>query len=75
MNNNTIDFAATGLKIPAFVYTMPPEKQQEIYDYLIQLDDHNRRAYTIAIDHLGTSFNIYRSNGFKEWLKSKANAL
>ena len=73
--SDTIDFTKLGLKIPALVYTMPPEKQKEIYDYLVQLDDHNRRAYTIAENHLGTSFNIYRSNGFNEWLKSKANPL
>jgi hypothetical protein len=73
--SDTIDFAKLGLKIPALVYTMPQEKQKEIYDYLVQLDDHNRRAYTIAVNHLGTSFNIYRSNGFKEWLKSKSNPL
>ena len=73
--SDTIDFTKLGLKIPALVYTMPQEKQKEIYDYLVQLDDHNRRAYTIAENHLGTSFNIYRSNGFNEWLKSKANPL
>ena len=73
--SDTIDFTKLGLKIPALVYTMPPEKQKEIYDYLVQLDDHNRRAYTIAANHLGTSFNIYRSNGFNEWLKSKSNPL
>ena len=73
--SDTIDFTKLGLKIPALVYTMPPEKQKEIYDYLVQLDDHNRRAYTIAENHLGTSFNIYRSNGFNEWLKSKSNPL
>ena len=73
--SDKIDFVKLGLKIPALVYTMPQEKQKEIYDYLVQLDDHNRRAYTIAVNHLGTSFNIYRSNGFKEWLKSKANPL
>jgi hypothetical protein len=35
------------------------------------LDDHNKKAYEIAFNHLGSSFNIYRSNGFKEWKQKK----
>ncbi len=48
----------------------PSEKQLEIEKYIAQLDDNQRKAYLIAKKHLGTSFNIYKSNGFKEW-KSK----
>jgi hypothetical protein len=39
--------------------------------YIIELDDIQRKAFLIAKEHLGTSFNISRSNGFKEWKKSK----
>lgn len=50
------------------------EKQKEIkkqvYNYLNSLDDKDKIAYKIAMDHLGTSFNILRSNGFTEWKKS-----
>jgi len=53
------------IKIPSL------EKQKEIYKYLSEMDEHHRRAYDIAYDHLGTSFNIARSNGFKEWLSKK----
>jgi len=35
------------------------------------MDDHEKKAYEIAVHHLGTSFNIYRSNGFISWKKSK----
>ena len=46
------------------------EKEKEIEKYIAQMDETHRKAYLIAKKHLGTSFNIYRSNGFKEW-KSK----
>jgi hypothetical protein len=35
------------------------------------MDEQKRKAYDIAYCHLGTSFNIARSNGFKEWLTEK----
>ena len=40
-------------------------------EYIKQLSDHEKKAYEIAMNHLGTSFNIYRSNGFIEWKKTK----
>lgn len=63
-------FESLNLKIPEIVKTYSPEIQQDIVDYLSSLDDLNRKAYEIAFDHLGTSFSITRSNGFKQW-KSK----
>jgi ABC-type Fe2+-enterobactin transport system substrate-binding protein len=60
------------IQIPDIVYSYDDKKQQEIYNYLLQLinDEQQKKAYTIAFQHLGSSFNIYKSNGFKEW-KSK----
>ena len=60
-------FSNLDLPIPNIVYTFTEEKQQEIHNYLSQLDDHQKKAYKIAYDHLGTSFNIFRSNGYKDW--------
>jgi len=63
-----IDFSSLNMKIPEYIQqTYSPDKQKEIYKYLLTLDDHQKKAYEIAFDHLGTSFSIYRSNGFKEW--------
>jgi len=70
MNNimsDLIDFALLNISIPETVKQYSLEKQQEIYDYLSQLDLHHKQAYLIAYSHLGSSFNIYKSNGFKEW--------
>ena len=37
------------------------------------MDEINRKAYKIAYEHLKSSFNIVKSNGFKEWKQSKFN--
>jgi hypothetical protein len=59
-----------GLKIPEQVYTYPEELQQKIFQYLSQLGENERKAYSIALGHLGTSFNIVRSTGYIEWVKN-----
>lgn len=64
-------FKELDLPVPKLVYTYSEEKQREIADYLKSFDASQRKAYLIAFDHLETSFNIYKSNGFKEWKKSK----
>jgi len=43
------------------------EKEKEILTYISQLDENSKKAYLIAKDHLGSSFNILKSNGYKEW--------
>jgi competence protein ComGC len=66
-----INFEQTGLPIPESVLKLSLEKQTEVYNYLIQMSESQKKAYLIAKDHLGTSFNILKSNGFSEWKKSK----
>lgn len=39
--------------------------------YLQQLTPQERKAYDIAKSHLGTSFNVLRSNGYKSWIKKQ----
>jgi hypothetical protein len=70
MNNKmseSIDFSLLNIPLPEIVKQYPLEKQREIYEYLNQMDEHHKQAYLIAYNHLGTSFNIYKSIGFKEW--------
>jgi|LauGreDrversion4_1035100.scaffolds.fasta_scaffold32748_3 hypothetical protein len=38
--------------------------------YLTQLCERERKAMEIAKNHLGTSFDVLKSNGYKEWLKN-----
>jgi hypothetical protein len=46
--------------------------KQNIIEYLNQLNPIERKAYAIAKDHLKSSFNIVKSNGFNDWLREKA---
>ena len=40
-------------------------------EYAEQLTPQQKKVLTIAKDHLGSSFNIVRSIGFKQWLESR----
>lgn len=70
---SSIDFDFTGLKmpIPKNVFNLTIDEQEEIYNYLTQMNEIHKKAYIIANEHLGTSFNIYKSNGYKEWKQNK----
>jgi hypothetical protein len=57
------------ITIPEVVKTYSQEKQDEIFKYLSTMTEQEKKAYEIAFNHLGTSFNIYRSNGFNDWKK------
>ena len=65
--SESIDFSLLNIPLPELVKQYKLEQQQEIYEYLSQMDEHQKQAYLIAYNHLGSSFNIYKSNGFKEW--------
>jgi hypothetical protein len=69
--STTHDFSSLNVKISDNVKAYSPEKQQEIFQYLSEMDEINRQAYNIAFYHLGSSFDVLRSNGFKEWKNSK----
>jgi len=43
----------------------------KIHQYLNQLNDLEKKAHFIAKHHLGTSYNITKSNGYIEWLKKQ----
>jgi len=44
----------------------------KIIAYITQLTETEKQAYLIAYQHLGTSFNILNSNGYKEYMKKNA---
>lgn len=66
-----VDFNTLNLQIPPVVYTYSQEDQQNIFQYLYELTELDRKAYTIAFNHLESSFNIMRSNGYIKWINSK----
>jgi len=57
--------------VPEIITTYSEDIQSEIYNYLNDMGENDLIAYKIAFHHLGTSFNIYKSNGFKEWKQKK----
>lgn len=48
---------------------LSPEEKE----YIESLDSKEKKAYNIAKDHLGSSFNLIKSNGFIEWKKTKSS--
>jgi hypothetical protein len=66
-----VDFRDFYLPLPETVHTLPEEEQILIFEYLFQLDELNMKAYSIAYKHLGSSFNIIKSNGFIQWNKKR----
>ena len=66
-----VQFETLGLKIPEVVSSYSLVKQKEIFEYLSEMNELERKGYEIAFNHLDSSFDIYRSNGFIDWKKSK----
>ena len=46
------------------------EMKASIVQYLSQLDAIEKKAYKIAKEHLGSSFNLVKSNGYCDWVKA-----
>lgn len=71
--NTTQIFKNLDIPIPDIAYSYNDDKQKEIYEYLTHLinNEQHKKAYIIAFKHLGSSFNIYKSNGFKDWKNHK----
>ena len=51
------------------------DKDALIAKYISQLDKQQIMALDLAKKHLGTSFNVQKSNGFKEWLSKMCCAV
>jgi hypothetical protein len=69
--SENVDFKSLNLTIPESTKLYSIEEQKEMFQYLSKMDTTERNAYEIAVNHLETSFNIYRSNGFIKWKNNK----
>lgn len=58
-------------QIPNNVFNYDENTQKLVIEYLSQLSDIEKKAYKIAMSHLGSSFNLIKSNGYCDWLKNK----
>ena len=60
----------TGILLPDNFETFNEGLKSDLIQYFNQLDPIEKKAYKIAKEHLGSSFNIVKSNGFCDWLKA-----
>jgi hypothetical protein len=52
--------------------TMKTIDTKLIEQYILSLNDQERKTLEIAKDHLGTSFNIVKSVGFIKWNETRS---
>ena len=57
--------------IPEHFENYERETQESILKYLQQLDPIEHLAYKIGKSHLGSSYNILKSNGYISWIKKQ----
>jgi len=66
---NNINFGNLEIPVSQNINAYSSDEQEKIYNYLTQLNEQQKKAYIIAYEHLGSSFNLRKSNGFKSWKK------
>jgi hypothetical protein len=59
------------IDLPPQFHQYSVQTQENIVQYLQQLTTIQKKAYNIAKRHLGSSFDILKSNGYIHWLKNK----
>lgn len=69
MNRQDIE-TELGLELPNNFENYDTTTQEQIVNYIKHLNKIERKAYTIGKKHLGTSFNVVKSNGFIDWKKN-----
>jgi hypothetical protein len=69
MSNQSNTIIIADLKLPDNFESYDIELQSSIIEYLSQLNPIEKKAYKIAKEHLGSSFNIVKSNGYCDWVK------
>lgn len=58
--------------LPAQFSTYTAETQENITKYIEQLTPIQKKAYLIAKEHLGSSFDVIKSNGYILWKRQNA---
>jgi hypothetical protein len=56
------------------VATKPHPQQKYLDQYIKTLDEKELKAYHIARDHLGMSFQLDKSNGYLNWKKDNVKS-
>ena len=70
MNKEMDKTSNKNIELPHEYDTYSEEVKQLVYTYIYNLTETDYKAYLIAKQHLGSSFNILKSNGFMKWKKT-----
>ena len=70
-NNFKEQIKSFDLPMPENIFYKDEKTQENVLNYFKSMDEKQKQAYIIAFNHLGTSFNIIKSNGYKEWSSKK----
>lgn len=68
MNRQEIE-TEIGLELPVNFESYDDLTKETVIKYLKHLDKIEKKAYTIGKEHLGSSFNLLKSNGYIDWKK------
>lgn len=68
---NELNETNVAVELPDNFHLYDSKTQQLVLKYLASLDKLEQLAYTIGKEHLGTSFNVLKSNGYNSWLKKQ----
>ena len=69
MNRQELE-SELGLELPNNFEKYEHVVQESLIKYLKHLNPIERQAYTIGKQHLGSSFNVLKSNGYVDWKKN-----
>ena len=58
-----------GVELPIQFQKYDIITQQLVINYIKQMNSIEKLAYKIGKEHLGSSFNILKSNGYNNWKK------
>jgi hypothetical protein len=67
MNSLETKFNSLNIDFDFKIKTLSNENKNLLYQYLSQLSDIDKTALLIAANHLGSSFNIFKSIGYLKW--------
>lgn len=66
-----MNISISELPLPIHFENYDDDTQASIIEYISHLSEIEKKAYKIAYSHLGSSFNVVKSNGYNDWLKTR----
>ena len=66
-----MDISISDIPLPINYENYDDDTQAAIIEFISHLSTIEKKAYKIAYNHLGSSFNVVKSNGYNDWLKTR----